>query len=185
MRIAQNRVPKGQFRVADMRSFSLGRKYDVVQRLFGSIGYLLTATDIVAALKCLSDHVSPGGVILVEPRLSPDAFRPGPRMLVVDRPELRICRMNVSERDDSDSGVSMLRFHYLIATSQGVRTAEECHRLSRVAPERMSISRERGCPADSIQSVCLGEACSSRVLGTTTTPLYRRTSLRLRNLRTA
>ncbi|WP_425619065.1 class I SAM-dependent methyltransferase [Anatilimnocola sp. NA78] len=134
--IAQAKVPKGNFSVANMTSFNLDRKYDVVQCLFSSIGYLLTAADIVAAFRCFAGQLTPGGVILVEPWLSPEAFQPGlPRMLVVDKPELKICRMNVSERDGD---VSVLRFHYLIATPQGVRAAEECHRLALVTPERMA-----------------------------------------------
>ena len=136
VKIAQGKAPKGRFCVADMRSFNLGRKYDIVQCLFSSIGYLLTPTDIIAALTCFHEHLAPGGVMLVEPWLSPDVYRVGvPHMLVVDKPEMKICRMNVSERDGD---ISLLRFHYLIATGQGVRTIEECHRLALVSPDRMA-----------------------------------------------
>ncbi len=38
--IARRKVPTGTFSVADMRRFELRKKYDVVQCLFSSIGYL-------------------------------------------------------------------------------------------------------------------------------------------------
>jgi SAM-dependent methyltransferase len=132
---ARAKVPGGRFLVQDMRSFNMGRRYDVVQCLFSSIGYLLNASDIVAALRCFHDHLTPGGVVLVEPWLTSDSYRTGqPHMMVVDKPELKTCRMNVSEREGD---VSVLRFHYLIGTKQGVRAAQECHRLAMVPREQM------------------------------------------------
>src|SRR5580704_4011824 len=57
--IARAKNPHGSFSVADMRTFDLGRRYDVVQCLFSSIGYLLTPEDTVAALKRLRAHLAP------------------------------------------------------------------------------------------------------------------------------
>src|SRR5262249_43988229 len=45
--IARRKVPTGTFSVADMRSFELKKKYDVVQCLFSSIGYLTQGDDVV------------------------------------------------------------------------------------------------------------------------------------------
>jgi trans-aconitate methyltransferase len=134
--IARAKNPGGTFSVADMRTFDLGRRYDVVQCLFSSIGYLLMPEDTVAALKRFRAHLAPGGVILVEPWLSPNAYQRGvPYMTVVDKPDLKVCRMNVSERDGD---VSILHFHYLIATQEGVTKAEEIHRLALVSAEQMA-----------------------------------------------
>ena len=47
-------------------------------------------------------------------------------MLVVDRPDLKICRMHGVRRDGD---ISILDFEYLIATPDGVRRATETHRL--------------------------------------------------------
>jgi SAM-dependent methyltransferase len=134
--IARKKNPAGAFHVADMRTFELDRRYDVVICLFGSIGYLLTPSDIVAALSRFRAHLAPGGVVLVEPWLSPAVFKTGtPHMLTVDRPDLKICRINVSSREGD---LSILHFHYLIATPSGVRKAEEIHRLLLVPTEQMS-----------------------------------------------
>lgn len=135
--IAQAKNPAGSFCVADMRSFKLEKRYDVVQCLFSSIGYLLTPEDIIAALKCFRAHLAPGGIVLVEPWLSPEVFKSGlPHMDSVDAPDIKVCRMNVSRREGD---VSILHFHYLIATRNGVRREEEVHRLVLVPPEQMSL----------------------------------------------
>jgi SAM-dependent methyltransferase len=138
--IARAKNPGGNYAVADMRTFDLGRRYDVVQCLFSSIGYLLTPEDTVAALRRFRAHLAPGGVILVEPWLSPAAYKSGvPYMTVVDKPNLKVCRMYVSEREGN---VSILHFHYLIATKDGVREAEEIHRLALVETEQMAAYLE-------------------------------------------
>src|ERR1035441_3993229 len=86
--IARAKNPSGNYLVADMRSLQLGKRYDVVQGLFSSIGYLLTPDDIVAALKSFREHLAPGGIILVEPWLTPSAYKLGhPHMITVDRPD--------------------------------------------------------------------------------------------------
>jgi SAM-dependent methyltransferase len=133
--IARAKNPAGSFSVGDMRSFQLEKRYDVVQCLFSSIGYLLTSQDIVAALTCFRAHLAPGGVMLVEPWLSPAAYKPGqPHMVTVDRPDLKVSRVNVSKREGD---ISVLHFHYLIATDKGVRQAEEVHRLALVPTDQM------------------------------------------------
>lgn len=133
--LARAKNPDGNFSVADMRAFQLEKRYDVVQCLFSSIGYLLTPQDIVAALTCLRGHLTPGGIILVEPCLSPVAYKPGEaHMVTVDMPNLKVCRMNVSEREGD---ISVLHFYYLIGTDKGVRQAEELHRLALVSTDQM------------------------------------------------
>jgi SAM-dependent methyltransferase len=135
VRIARAKNPEREFLVADMRSFDLERKYDAVTCLFGSIGYLLSESDTVAAMMRFRAHLAPGGVLMVEPFLEPQAFRAGTQhMLVADRPEFKICRMNVSRQE---GGIAVLHFHYLIADAGGVRCAEEIHRLALAPRERM------------------------------------------------
>jgi SAM-dependent methyltransferase len=133
--IARAKNPAGSYRVGDMRSFEMGKRYDVVMCLLSSIGYLLTGEEIVSALKCFAMHLEPGGVVLVEPWILPENYVVGrPHMVVVDKPDVKICRMNVSERVGD---VSVLRFYYLIATGEGVRRVEEVHRLAMVPVERI------------------------------------------------
>lgn len=127
--LAQSKVITGTFSVADMRQFQLEKRYDVVLCLFSSIGYLLQESEVIQALTCFSDHLADGGVMLVEPWFTPDAWQTGRPWLTppVDLPELKICRMNVSARRGD---VSLLDFHYLIATPVGVEHVEEKHELA-------------------------------------------------------
>jgi len=134
--IAQRKVPTGTFSVADMRSFELGKKYDVVQCLFSSIGYLTRGDDVVRALECFAHHLAKDGIIVVEPWFAPEDWRVGvPHMAPpVDHPEIKICRLNVSEQNGN---LSSFRLHYLIATSAGVEYIQEDHELALYTVDEM------------------------------------------------
>jgi ubiquinone/menaquinone biosynthesis C-methylase UbiE len=135
VRIAGDKVPSGRFRVADMSAFDLGVRYDVVMCLFSSIGYLKQARQVVAALRCFERHLNAGGVIVVEPWFSPDQWVVGTlHMVTVDRPELKICRMNRSEREGN---LSRVCFHYLIGGPDGVEHVTEDHELALYTREEM------------------------------------------------
>jgi SAM-dependent methyltransferase len=134
--IASRKHPRGRFHAADMRSFELAQQYDVVLCLFSSIGYVLAADDAIAALTCFRRHLAPDGIVLVEPWFEPASYTTGrPHMLVVDRPDLKICRMHVSRREGD---VSILDFEYLIATPDGVRHTTETHHLRLTAHATMA-----------------------------------------------
>lgn len=133
--IASAKVPHGIFKVADMRSFDMGKRYDVIQCLFSSIGYLTSEEEVVQALECFKRHLNPNGVMLVEPWLGPDQWTCGlPWMMTVDEPNLKICRMNVSAKEGR---VSILNFHYMVADPSGVSQFEETHRLALYTVEEM------------------------------------------------
>jgi len=133
--LARSKVPTGTFTVADMRCFELGKRYDVVQCLFSSIGYLLEISEVIETLRRFRRHLSPGGIVVVEPWFTPSAWTVGiPWMTTVDQPKLKICRMNISERDGT---ISRMRFHYLIAQPAGVEHFEEEHRLALYTVDQM------------------------------------------------
>lgn len=133
--IASAKLPHGTCKVADMRSFDMGKRYDVIQCLFSSIGYLLSEEEVVQALECFKRHLNPNGVMLVEPWLGPDQWTCGlPWMVTVDEPNLKICRMNVSAKEGR---VSILNFHYMVADPSGVSQFEETHRLALYTVEEM------------------------------------------------
>ena len=132
---AREKVPGGRFEVADMRDFDLGRTYDVVQCLFSSIGYLTDPDDVVSALRSFRRHLAPGGIVLVEPWITPKGFEPGHiGMTVVDEPDLKICRMNASSREGR---MSRLHFHYLIAADGAIDHRTEVHELGLYTVEEM------------------------------------------------
>lgn len=125
--LAGNRSPDIPFHQGDMVDFSLGRQFDVVCCLFSSIAYTRTVPRLCEAIATMAAHLRPGGVLVIAPFLTPDAWDPGhPYALFVDQPDLKIARMNVSRADGT---VALLDFHYLVATPEGVEHFIEHHEL--------------------------------------------------------
>jgi SAM-dependent methyltransferase len=126
--IAQGRCPDGRFSVGDMADFDLGRRYDVLLCLFSSIGYVKTKERLESAARCFRRHLMPGGIAVIEAWMTPDAFTAGKVYLVsAEKDGLKISRMNSSR---AQGGVSILDFHYLIGTPEGVRHLQETHELA-------------------------------------------------------
>ena len=125
--IAHKRCPDTLFHHADMVNFALGRRFDVIVCLFSAIGYVRTVSRMKQAIQSMERHLNPGGVVIVEPWLTPEVYQTG-RIYAsyVDQPDLKVARMNISEVED---GVSVLNFHYLVATSSGVEHFTERHEL--------------------------------------------------------
>ena len=111
--VARRRLPRVPFERADMRDFDLGRTFDVVTCLFGSIGYVQTPEAMRSAIAAVARHVGPGGVLIVEPWLTPANFDPAhpARGLAVERPGVVGVRLNDSR---VDGRLSIMDFHYLI-----------------------------------------------------------------------
>ncbi len=127
LKIARRRCPGVTFYHADMVNFDVGRHYDVVICMFSSIGYAKTVPRLRKALRTMRKHVLPGGLVIVEPWLKPEVFRPGHISAVfVDQPDLKIARMNTTKIRDR---VSVLNFHYLVATLKGIAHFTEYHEL--------------------------------------------------------
>ncbi len=125
--VARERLPTVQFHEADMADFDLGRRFDAVVCLFSSIGYVKTEERLRSAIAAFARHLEPGGIVVVEPWLTPDVWQDGHVGAVfVDEPELKIARMNIAERRDT---VSAVTFHYLVATPEGVSHFTEPHEL--------------------------------------------------------
>jgi dTDP-3-amino-3,4,6-trideoxy-alpha-D-glucopyranose N,N-dimethyltransferase len=92
-----------------------------------SIGYAGTLEKLRMTARTLSRHLEPGGVALIEPWLTPAAFRPGHvQALLAEAPDVKVARMSSSELR-ADRWV--LHFHYLVGTPDGVEHFTEQHHL--------------------------------------------------------
>jgi ubiquinone/menaquinone biosynthesis C-methylase UbiE len=127
LEVASQNCPGVTFHQADMVKFDLGKQFDVVTCLFSSIGYVKTVTRLESAVQAMTDHLLPGGVLIVEPWFTPEQWKPGRvSALFVDQPDLKVARMNISE---VDGRLSFFVFHYTVGTPQGVEYFTERHEL--------------------------------------------------------
>ena len=125
LEIARQRCPGVPFHQGDMVDFDLGRAFDVVLCLFSAIGYVKTVARLRQAVATMARHLRLGGLPVVEPWFTPDAFeagRLGARF--VDEPDLKIARMNTSV---VEGRLTIIEFHYLVGTPDGFSYFTERH----------------------------------------------------------
>jgi SAM-dependent methyltransferase len=127
LKVAQKKHPAIRFHQGDMTDFDLGRQFDVIVCLFSSIGYVKTKVRLRNAIKNMSKHLLPGGVVLIEPWFSSRQWHPGrASMTQVNQPDLKIVRMSYSGQKGN---VSTIEFQYLIGTPDGIEHSMEMHEL--------------------------------------------------------
>jgi ubiquinone/menaquinone biosynthesis C-methylase UbiE len=125
--IARERCPGVAFHTGDMTGFHLGRTFDVITCLFSAIGYARTVEQLDDAAAAMTRHLAPGGIMIVEPWLSPEVWKTGViHSLVVDKPDLKIARFNTALKFGRTSVVD---FHYLLGKAEGVEYFTERHEL--------------------------------------------------------
>jgi SAM-dependent methyltransferase len=123
--IARERLPEVPLHQGDMREFELGRTFDVVVSLFSSIGYMRDEAELRQAIANLARHTNPGGLVIVEPWLTPGQILQGrAHAIFFDEPDLKIARLNVNQVEERKSNVV---FHYLIAEGVDIRYLTETH----------------------------------------------------------
>jgi len=127
--IARRRLPGVPLHMGDMRTFNLGRQFDVITCLFGSIAYMPTPEDLLHALVNMAGHLAPGGVLIVEPFLTPDRFDPLhlARPMIAETDDLSVVRMNGHHVAGTRAVLDM---HYLVARPGTVEHLVEEHSVS-------------------------------------------------------
>lgn len=136
LRVARQKHPTGHFFQADMSEFALGRRYDVLVCMFSSIGYLVTLARMGRALTCFREHLSEGGVSLVEPWFPPGGLEDG-RVFRQAGTHLGRAVERVS-RCEIDGRISRLHFDYSIDTPGGTRHVSEVHELGLFTADEMA-----------------------------------------------
>jgi ubiquinone/menaquinone biosynthesis C-methylase UbiE len=118
LRIAKKKHPEIVFHRGDMGSFKLKRRFDAITCLFSAIGHVKTKLKLDLAVRNMSQHLKPGGVLIIEPWFSPQQWQIG-RLDAnfVNEPELKIARMNISK---ARGALSVLDMHHLVATPKRI-----------------------------------------------------------------
>ena len=141
LRVARNKLRGVPLHQGDMRTFRLGKVFDAVVCLFGSIGYVESLSGLQQAVENMRRHMAGGGVLVIEPWLGPDDLQDGRTHLVVaesqGRKIVRIAHTSVR------NGVSEILFHFVVADADGVRYFEERHRLGLFRPAEYREALEK------------------------------------------
>lgn len=127
LEIARVRCPEVELHQGDMATTTLNRQFDVVCCLFSAVAYVGTQQRLTDAIRTMAAHLAPGGLLVVEPWLSPEQYWDG--HLVVNHTaadDLEITWMYVQTRVD---GRSRFDIHYLIGSPAGVTHFVERHEM--------------------------------------------------------
>src|SRR5262245_11722433 len=129
LEVARERLPGVRVELADMRSFDLGRTFDAVTCLFSSVGYLPDLDDLTTAVARMRAHLAPGGVIVVDGWIRPDAWWPGVNVHAYanDGAGVAVSRVSRTWREGNRTTPDM---RYVIATADGFESLEELHVLT-------------------------------------------------------
>ena len=129
LEIARGRLPDAFVEIGDMRTFDLGRTFDVVTCLFSSIGYMATVAELDAALARMAAHLAPGGLLVVDGWVKAEAWLPGVNVHAIANSddETAVARVSRTQRDGDRTHLEM---RYLIATADGFTETAEHHTLT-------------------------------------------------------
>lgn len=118
LRLARKKHPGVVFRRGDMVSFKINKQFDAITCLFSAIGHLKTKRRLDLAIRNMSRHLKPGGVLIVEPWFTPQQWNDrSVHANFVDKPELKVARMHISK---TRGRLSVMDEHHLVATPKRV-----------------------------------------------------------------
>lgn len=132
---ARVRVPDVPVHRGDMRTFDLDDRFDAVVCLFSSIGYARTADDLRRSLATMSDHLRPGGVLVVDAWLTPEAWEDG--HVSADSTTQAGRAVARATRSWRVGRTSTLDMTWLITTPDGTDTVHERHEMGLFTSEEM------------------------------------------------
>lgn len=138
--LARRRCPAAILAQADMRSFSLDRRFDAVVCLFSGIGYLLTTEDLNQAVATMARHLNPGGVLMIEGWVEPDYWL-GSRVNseCAQRGDVAVARVVRSQRDGHLCDIKM---RYAAAYQDRLVTIDEEHKMRLSQPDEFRSAYE-------------------------------------------
>ena len=126
LEIARERLPSATLHKGDMCNFAVDTRFDVVACLFSSIGYTKTVESMNRAVANMAAHVRAGGLLIVEPWITPEAWLVGhAHSETVETDDFVVTRMMVAEPVERGRVV----FEYLIGDSSGISRVSETREM--------------------------------------------------------
>lgn len=129
LRAAKAAVPQAELHLGDMREFDLGRTFDAISCMFGSIGYMADTDELSAALTRFARHLVQGGVLAVDPWWFLENYTDG----YVSGSMTEVEGMTISRVSHSrlEGTASRMDVHYVVADSgSGTRHFVENHLIT-------------------------------------------------------
>ncbi len=136
--IAADRLEGVPLHRGDIRTFALDRTFDVVTCLFSSIGYLRPEIEMRRAVANLSRHVATGGLLIIEPWVSPDSWhRDDVHIDTVERDGW--VQMTSARRRGT---TTFLDIHQLVSSPTGITHRSERHVLELYTSRQYRLAME-------------------------------------------
>ena len=131
---ARRKLPDIPLVQADMRTFQLHRRFDAVVCLFSSIGYLLSVDELQAAVERMTEHLAPGGVLVVDGWIRPDEWiEPGTVQAETGHGAgIAVARVTRSRREGKKTYLEM---HHLVGSVDGIEYLVDHHELTLFEPQ--------------------------------------------------
>jgi SAM-dependent methyltransferase len=131
---ARLQLPDVPLAEADMRTLELGERFDAVVCLFSSIGYMRSTKELAAATSAMARHLEPGGVLVLDGWVRPDAWIDGGLTTVetARAADVTVVRLGRSARQGA---TTTLELHHLIATDDGIEHVVDHHELTLFTPD--------------------------------------------------
>jgi ubiquinone/menaquinone biosynthesis C-methylase UbiE len=153
--VTRAKLPDVTLHPDNMCTFELGRSFDAITCLFSSVGYLPSLDALNAAVSRMVAHLSPGGVLVIEPWWSPDRFLDNyVSSHLVEEAGTTVARVSHTRRESPDSRHAVMSLHFVVASPTGIRHFEETHRIALFTQaEYLTAFTLAGCKAEFVEDV--------------------------------
>ena len=113
--------------VGDMRTLRLGRRFKAVL-IHDAISYMLTEEDLRQTFVTASEHLEPGGVLVVTPDHYRETFySPRVEHSTISNDETELTLIEYQYDPDPDDTMTETRMFYLIRTKEELRVEQDHH----------------------------------------------------------
>jgi SAM-dependent methyltransferase len=130
LEVARRGRSDAKFLHGDLRSVDVGRRFDAVVLFFAVLGYQLSDSDVLAALRTSRQHLEQGGLLAFDVWYGPAvlAQRPSTRTRTVDWGDRHVVRKS-SGTLDPDRPTVRVDFELTIAGDESAPPVHETHEM--------------------------------------------------------